>query len=80
MDKTKINQSRGPTTGNAGNTAKRSAFTADKKAKAGVASEIARAVGALAGKPAVPKTSREKNQGAVMGDVNKGRGPTKGNK
>lgn len=77
---TKINQSRGPTIGNAGTPAKRSAFMSAKAAWAATATAIADAIGARAGKPDVPKTNHQKNQGQISPNTNKGRGPTKGNK
>lgn len=79
MDK-KINQKRGPTVGNAGTPAKRSAFTKAKEAWGATASMIANAIGERAGKPDVPKTNHQKNQGQISPNTNKGRGPTRGNK
>lgn len=74
-----INQKRGPTVGNA-TTEKRTAFLADKKSKEATAREIADSIGARANQPDYMKIGRNKNQGAAVGLVNKGRGPTKGNK
>ena len=71
---------RGPTVGNAGNPTKRKEFIAEKESYSAVAREIAGAIGARAGKPDVPPVSHQKNQGMVSGDVNKGKGPRKGNK
>ena len=66
--------------GNAGTPSKRSAFLADKASKQAAATEITNAIGARSMAPKVPTISKEKNQGAAVGDVNKGRGPTRGNK
>lgn len=74
-----INQKRGPTVGNA-TTTKRNAFLADKKSKEATAREIADSIGGRANQPDYMKIGRNRNQGAVVGDVNKGRGPTRGNK
>lgn len=75
-----INQKRGPTCGNAGTPSKREAFKSDKASKQGAASEITNAIGARSMAPKVPTISKEKNQGQVSPNTNKGRGPTKGNK
>lgn len=77
---TKINQARGPRTGNLGRPEKRSAFISDKEAKQATASEITRAIGQRASGSSVPKTHTEKKQGQISPDTRKGRGPTRGNK
>lgn len=75
-----INQKNGPRTGNTGSPAKRSAFIAAKESYAATARAITEAIGSRAGNPKSMPVSKEKNQGRVQGDVNKGRGPTRGNK
>lgn len=75
-----INQSRGPTTGNGGTPAKRAAFLADKKSKEATAREISDSIGGRASEPDYMTVAKNKNQGAAVGLINKGRGPTKGNK
>ena len=80
MSEKKINQKRGPTIGNAGNPSKVAGFKAAKAAFSATANEILVAVGLRAPGVDVPKTNHQRNQGAINGDVNKGRGPTKGNR
>lgn len=75
-----INQKRGPTVGNAGSPSKRSAFTAMKESYAATARAITEAVGARATDPKSMPISKEKGQGSISPNTNKGRGPTKGNK
>lgn len=75
-----INQKRGPTVGNAGTPSKRSSFAADKASKQSAATEIVNAIGARSMAPKVPTISKEKNQGQISPNTNKGRGPTRGNK
>ena len=66
--------------GNQGTPSKRAAFIADKASKEGTAREISNAIGARSMAPEVPAISKQKNQGQVSPNTNKGRGPTKGNK
>jgi hypothetical protein len=77
-----VNQRRGPTTGQTGESAKRRAFLADRRATEASAKHIASLVagGSDIGLD-VPRKSPAGRGGATLkGDVNVGRGPTKGNK
>ena len=76
-----INQKRGPTTGNAGNAAKRGEFM-DAKAKSGnERSALANMVtDAVANRGRKMKGFRDAAVEGLKSDVNVGRGPTKGNK
>lgn len=77
-----VNQKRGPTTGQTGETKKRTAFLADRKATEATARYVA---GLVAGGSDigldVPKKAPAGRGGATLkGDVNVGRGPRTGNK
>jgi hypothetical protein len=84
MDKTStgksINQKRGPTVGNMGNSAKRSAFTSEKdktsSQKASLANMVTDAL-AMRGRGQSGKTNPALE--GVHSNTNVGRGPTKGN-
>ena len=77
-----VNQRRGPTTGQTGESAKRTAFLADRKATEATSRHIASLIagGSDIGLD-VPRKSPPGRGGATLrGDVNVGRGPTRGNK
>lgn len=74
------NCGRGPTIGNAEAGPKRKDFISDKQSKVASAEEICNAIGARAGKPDVPPTNHQKNQGQISPNTNVGRGPRRGNK
>lgn len=75
-----INQKRGPTTGNAGNAEKRSAFTAAKASTGSERSKLADMV--TSALEMRGRGTAAKNNPALEGihsNTNVGRGPTKGN-
>lgn len=79
---TNVNQGRGPTTGQTGESKKRQAFLADREATAKTSQHIASLIsgGSDIGLD-VPRRSPPGRGGATLkGDVNVGRGPTRGNK
>ena len=76
-----INQKRGPTTGNAGNTTKRSEFISDKAKSGSQKSELANMVTkALEGRGRGQAGKTNPALEGVKSNVNVGRGPTRGNK
>ena len=75
-----INQKRGPTTGNAGNTTKRDAFMAEKSRTGSQRAAIAQVVTdalAMRGRGQGAKTNPALE--GVHSNTNVGRGPTRGN-
>ena len=75
-----INQKRGPTTGNAGNTDKRDAFT-ESRAKGSRATGLADMVmSALTARGEGRKDFVKKSEEGLSPNTNVGRGPRKGNK
>lgn len=75
-----INQKRGPTTGNAGNAEKRSAFMSEKDSRSSEKSKLASMViGALETRGRDMRSSRNASTEPLKPNVNEGRGPTKGN-
>ena len=79
-DSKSINQTRGPTVGNAGSPDKRAAFRAQKESFAAAAEEITSAVARRADSPTTPTLAREARQRGISPVTNKGPGPRRGNK
>lgn len=75
-----INQKRGPTVGNAGNTEKRDAFMSEKSTTGSERSKIAKMItSALEARGRDNRSSRSPGVEGLHSDTNTGRGPTKGN-
>jgi hypothetical protein len=75
-----INQKRGPTTGNAGNSAKRDAFVSEKASVGSERSKIAGMItDALEMRGRGQKATTNPSLEGVHSTTNVGRGPTKGN-
>lgn len=77
---TNINQKRGPTTGNAGNGAKRSAFTEARAAGSRAVGLAGMVMSALTGRGRGREDFIKSSEEGLSPNTNVGRGPRKGNK